>query len=629
MVPNLDTRPLTMAQALVLYLRAQFTDRDGVETRLFSGMLGIFGHGNVAGLGQALIEYGSEFPFYQPRNEQSMVHTAIGYAKAMRRRATLACTSSIGPGSTNMITGAATATINRIPVLLLPSDYYATRHQGPVLQQLEHPIDFDLSVNDCFRPVSRYFDRISRPEQLGATLTEAMSVLTDAAETGAVTISLPQDVQSEAYDYPTRLFDKRVWRLERRAPDSQAIEDAVALLAGAERPMIIAGGGVHYSEASEELQSFAEEFGVPVGETFGGKGAISGRSPMLLGGVGVTGTAAAGQVMRESDLVICVGTRLADFTTGSRSAFQNPRVRFVSINVNPRDANKLAALRIVADARVALAELSRASREAGLRPAPAYTSEVETATRSWRDQVQNDLASQAPDEPMTQSRLISVLNDEARAGDTVLAAAGTPPADLHKLWDTGNGSSCHLEFGNSCMGYEIPASLGVRMAQPEGEIYALVGDGTYLMNPTELVTAMQERLKITVVISENHGFQSIHALQKAKTGHSFATEFRARDATTGGLGGEYLTIDFAKNAESMGAKAWHVTTEEDLVKALQKARNETRPCVIVVETAPYRSPPGADVWWDVAPAEVSSDPIAEDRRGEYDKEREQQQRFYG
>lgn len=619
---------LTMAQAIVKYLQLQYSERDGERMRLIPAMFGIFGHGNVAGLGQAIAEQGTGLPFYQPRHEQSMVHTAIGYAKAMRRRATLACTASIGPGSTNMITGAATATINRLPVLLFPSDYYATRRQGSVLQQLEHPNDADISVNDCFRPVSRFFDRITRPEQVIASLPEAMRILTDPVETGAVTISLPQDVQSEAYDYPAGLFAEKVWRIERRAPDSDAIRRAVAILKEATRPIIIAGGGVLYSDASGALQSFAEEMGIPVGETFGGKGAISGDSPMLLGGAGVTGTESAGHLMRTADLVLCVGTRLTDFTTGSHSAFQHPDVRFISINISARDAFKLGALPIVGDARLALNELANVGRTEQVRPRSEYANEVKTVKEAWRDQIRRESADRSSGELITQSEVIAVLNGTALPGDTVVAAAGTPPADLHKLWDTSDDRDCHLEFGNSCMGYEIPASLGVRMAQPGGEVYVLIGDGTYLLNPSELVTAIQEGLKITVVVSENHGFQSIWNLQMAKTGRSFATEFRTRQQANGRLDGEYLAIDFAMNAESMGARAWRVTTKDELVKALAEARNEPRASVIVVETAPHSYPAPSGVWWDVAPAEVSTSRFVSDSRAEYEVGL-RQQRFYG
>jgi 3D-(3,5/4)-trihydroxycyclohexane-1,2-dione acylhydrolase (decyclizing) len=623
-----DTVHLTMAQALVKYLQAQHSERDGKTRRLVPAMFGIFGHGNVCGLGQALEECGQDLPYYQPCNEQSMVHTAIGFAKANLRLATLACTASIGPGSTNMITGAALATINRLPVLLLPSDIYATRHQGPVLQQLEHPVSADVSVNDCFRPVSRFFDRISRPEQLLTALPEAMRVLTDPADTGAVTLALPQDVQAHAYDYPSNFFRKRVWRVERRVPDPRRIEEAVALLREAQRPVIIAGGGVHYAEACRELQEFAEALGIPVGETHAGKGAMRGPSPLALGGHGLEGTGAAARLASQADLVICIGTRLTDFATGSQSCFNHPQVKFLSINVCSHDATKQGALPIAADAREALRALHQAARAAGLKPRPAYLAEVVEARKAWAEKMRQEVFTHHDGEALSQGELIEALNGEARAGDTVIAAAGGPPGDLLKLWDATGGRTCHLEFGYSCMGYEIPAGLGVRLAQPEGEVYVFIGDGTYLMNPTELMTAVQEGLKITVVISENHGYQCIRRLQMWRTGVSFGNEFRRRDPGTNRLEGDYVRIDLAKNAESFGARSWHVETAEQLRQALREARSEPRACVIVVETEKHRFLPGGGLWWDVAPAEVSRDPATQKLRAEYEQDRRRLQRFY-
>jgi 3D-(3,5/4)-trihydroxycyclohexane-1,2-dione acylhydrolase (decyclizing) len=619
---------LTVAQAVVNYLQVQYSERDGERRRLIPGMFGIFGHGNVAGLGQALYEYGQDLPYYQPCNEQSMVHTAVGFAKATGRRATLACTSSIGPGSTNMISGAALATINHLPVLLLPSDYYATRHQGVVLQQLEHPISADVSVNDCFRPVSRFFDRIFRPEQLLTALPEAMRVLTDPVETGAVTIALPQDVQAHAHDYPAHFFEERTWRIERRPPDPQRIREAIALLKAAKRPVIIAGGGVNYSEAWEELLAFAETLGIPVTETSAGKGALRKRYDYSLGGCGVNGTGACGQIVPQADLVLCVGTRLTDFTTGSQSFFNHPDVKFIGINVYGRDAYKEGALPIVADAREALRALLKAARDAGLRPDPAYRQEIAAAQERWQKQIREELVPDVPGEAMTEAQLIMTLNEAARPGDTVIAAAGGAPGDLLQLWDVTNGNTCHLEFGYSCMGYELPAGLGARMAQPEGEVFVFIGDGTYLMNPSELVTALQEKLKVTVVVADNHGYQIIYRLQMARAGREFGNEFRARDRATNRLEGEYLPIDFAKNAESMGARSWHVNTRDELRSALQGAREETRSCVIVVETEKHRYLPGSGAWWDVAPAEVTQDPVTRELRDEYEKARAARQRFH-
>jgi 3D-(3,5/4)-trihydroxycyclohexane-1,2-dione acylhydrolase (decyclizing) len=623
-----NTTRLTMTQALVKYLSVQFSERDGRERRFIPAMFGIFGHGNVAGLGQALYEYGQDLPYYQPRNEQSMVHTACGYAKANNRLATLACSASIGPGSTNMITGAALASINRLPVLLLPSDYYATRHQGPVLQQLEHSVSADVSVNDCFRPVSRFFDRISRPEQLLTALPEAMRVLADPVETGAVTISLPQDVQMHAYDYPVQFFEKRVWRIERQLPSPQRIDEAVALLKHAKRPVIIAGGGVHYSDACAELEAFFEKLGIPVVETLAGKGAVRKRPALLLGGLGIIGNPAAGYIVSGADLIISVGTRLTDFITGSQAAFNNPDVKFININVCSHDAYKQGALPIVGDARKTLPALLKAAVEAGIKPQASYLNEVSTTKQNWEKQVRETVYQPTAGEAMAQGEIVGVLNQEAQPGDTVVAASGSAPADLHKLWDVGGGATCHLEFGFSCMGYEIPAALGVRMAQPRGEVYVLIGDGTYLMNPTELVTAQQEDLKITLVLVENHGFQCIRNLQMHRVGHSFGNEFRARDLRSHRLDGDYVQIDFAKNAEAIGARTWYVKDPDGFRKALQEARDEKRTCVIVAETEKYHFTPDSGVWWDIAAAEVSLDPETRKARADYEEGRNRLQRFH-
>jgi 3D-(3,5/4)-trihydroxycyclohexane-1,2-dione acylhydrolase (decyclizing) len=616
---------LTTAQAIVRYLQAQHSERDGETQRLVPAMFGIFGHGNVIGLGQALEELGKDLPFMQGRNEQSMVHAAAAYAKARRRRATLACTSSIGPGATNMVTGAALATINRLPVLLFPGDVYATRHQGPVLQQLEHPSAGDVSVNDCFRPVTRFFDRITRPEQLLTALPDAMRVLTDPVETGAVTIALPQDVQAHAWDYPEHFFEEREWRIERPLADERRIAEALELLERAERPLLIAGGGVLYSEAEAALFAFARQTGIPVAETFAGKGAMHDGSWLALGGVGLEGNPAAGRVAKAADLVVAVGTRLTDFATGSQSVFQNPDVRFLAVNVWGRDAHKQGALPVVADARIALEMLTEAARSAGVRTGDEYRSEVEGARRDWLD-VRAGLAEQAPGEAMSQGQLILTLNEVARPGDTVIAAAGTPPGDLLKIWDATGGRNCHLEFGYSCMGYEMPAGVGVRLAQEGGEVYVYIGDGTFLLNPGELVTAVQEGIKITVVISENHGYQSIRRLQMWRAGRDFGNEFRAR--TNGRLAGDYIHLDLARIAEGLGARAWRAETPDAFGSALEEARGEARACVIVCETEPHRYLPASEVWWDVAPPEASEDPLVQELRADYERERTELQRFY-
>lgn len=615
-------RRLTVAQALVRHLQVQYSERDGARQRLIPAIFGIFGHGNVAGFSQALFEHGEDLPFYQPFNEQSMVHTAAGYAKAVNRRATMACTASIGPGATNMVTGAALATVNRLPVLLLPSDVYVTRRQGVVLQQLEHPVSLDASVNDCFRPVSRFFDRISRPEQLLESLPEAMRVLTDPAETGAVTISLPQDLQSEAASWPAAFFEPRVWEIERRPPVAARVAEAIELLRTAERPFLIAGGGVHYSEAWDELAAFAEALGVPVAETSAGKGSYRGDPALLLDGLGVTGSPAANRVARDADLVICVGTRLTDFSTGSHSLFQHPDVRFLSLNVSGHDAIKLGAVPVVADAREALREIAKAAREAGLSGRDAYRDEVRQEREAWRARLEREEFPSVEGEVLTQAQVLGVLNAQAHPGDTVVAAAGSAPGHLLQMWDCSGGRHAHLEFGFSCMGYEIPASLGVRLSQPSGEVYTFIGDGTYLMNPTELATAAQEGLKITVVLSRNHGFQCIHGLQLSSSGRAFGNEFRTRDPETNRLEGDFVEIDFVANAQSFGARAWSAGTADELAAALREAREETtRPCVIVVDTATSIGGPSSEAWWDVAPAEVTGDEVTRAARASYEQGR--------
>ena len=595
--------------------------------RLVPAIFGIFGHGNVAGLGQALVEHGAELPYYRPYNEQSMVHTAVGFARATNRRATLACTSSIGPGATNMVTGAAAATINRLPVLLLPGDYYAMRRQGPVLQQLEHPVSADVSVNDCLRPVSRFFDRITRPEQLVDALPEAMRVLADPVETGAVTIALPQDVQAEAYDYPEELFRERRWEIERRPPAQSALRAAVELLRSAARPFVIAGGGVHYSEAWDELLAFARAWGIPVGEPHAGRGAVREPSPLALGGVGVAGNPAAGAVAADADLVICVGTRLTDFTTGSRSLFRHPGVRFLTINVDGRDAAKLGAVPVRADAREALAALAAAA--SGAPRDGGYLAEGEEARSGWLARVREEVRTRPPGEPLRQPQALLVVNELARPGDVIVAAAGSTPGDVCQLWDCTDGTRAQIEYGYSCMGHELPGGLGVRLAGAAGEVYVLIGDGTYLMNPSELATAVQERLKVTVLLMDNHGYQVIRRLQLATVGTSFGNEFRARDGSSGTFDGDYFEVDFCANAASFGARAWHVATEGELRRALEEARAEDGPCLIHVEVAKHVFGPPSGVWWDVAPAEVSDDPETNRLRAAHERDRGAAQRYYG
>ena len=624
-----DTIRLTMGQALIKFLQVQYTEYDGKQQRFIPAVWGIFGHGNVSGLSQALWEYGDGLPYYQPVNEQSMVHAASGYARTRLRLQTFACTTSIGPGATNMITGAATAHINRLPVLLLPSDYYATRFQGQVLQDIEHPISMDMSVTDCFRVVSQFFDRITRPEQILYALPEAMRVMTDPVDAGPATIALPQDIQSVAFDYPLNFFQKKVWRIERRQPDERRIEEATALLRTAKRPYILAGGGVHYAKAWEELRRFSDAFGIPVGETHSGRGALREESPLLIDGSGHTGTPLSGKYARDADLVFLIGTRLADFATGSYSAWQNPEVQFVSINVSAAHAHKLGALPIAADARETLRKLTAAGKAAGIKPEAGYVESVAVDREAWRRQKRDSVYAQYPDERMSQAQVIGVLNAFMKAGDTLVCAAGTPPGDLHQLFEATDGRTLHLEFGNSCMGYDIPGAIGVRLARPDaGEVYVFLGDGNYMLHPMELKTAIQENTKLTVILLQNDGFQSIHGHQKVLVGHSLGNEFRVRNQETGKLDdGDFVDIDYAKNAESIGLRAWNVSDEDELRRALSEAREERRSGMIVVQIERYSRLPRSGIWWDVFGAEVTNDETTK-RLVDEREEGRQGQRFY-
>jgi 3D-(3,5/4)-trihydroxycyclohexane-1,2-dione acylhydrolase (decyclizing) len=586
---------LTAAQALVRWLQAQYSERDGEVQRAVPAMFAIFGHGNVLGLGQAVRQEGHALALYQPKNEQAMVHAAMGYAKASRRLATLACSASIGPGSTNMLTGAATATTNRLPVLLLPSDTFANRRQGPVLQQLEHPSEADVTVNDAFRPLSRFFDRIARPEQLLTALPQAMRVLLDPAETGAVTIALHQDVQGEAFDYPIDFFERREWPVARRAPAPREVQAAANALRAARRPLIIAGGGVRYSEAEAALAGFCARLGIPAAETSAGKGSLM-ASDWLVGGIGVNGTRAANELARDADVVVCVGTRLSDFTTGSHSLFQDPGVRFVAINVNAADAYKLSATPVVADAREALDALAEA-----LAGWSAPASDPAGAVARWRADLEADVAPRRG-ERMGQGEVLRTLNEDIRAGDWVVAAAGWQPGDLLKLWDTPGGSFTHLEFAFSCMGHEIPAGLGIRLREGDGgEVVVVIGDGTYLMSPTELVTAVQERLKLTVVVLDNGGYQSINAL--AGEG-SVRSDFEA-------------PVDFVANARSMGCEAVLATTADELRDALVAAHRGDATTVIVCPTERGRFLLPSGAFWDLGMPEVAADAATRRRSADH------------
>ncbi len=611
----MKTRSLTTAQALITFLKNQFVECDGNESPFFAGVWGIFGHGNLAGIGQAL-QQTPDFRFYLARNEQAMVHTATAYAKMKNRLGTFACTSSVGPGATNMITGAATATINRLPVLLLPGDIFARRNVAPVLQQLESSHTQDISVNDAFKPVSRYWDRINRPDQLPSALMEAMRVLTSRADTGAVTLALPQDVQAEAWNYTVELFEPRIWHISRPLADRTLLLRAVEWIRAAQKPFIIAGGGVIYSEAVAALALLVEQTGIPVGETMAGKGALPWDHPQNLEALGATGTPGANIIAREADLVIAIGTRLSDFTTASKTAFQNPSVRFVSINVAEFDAHKHAALPLVADARVTLHELRGALE--GYRVDDEYASRIASFKEQWRAEVER-LFNLLQTPPISQSEVIGIVNSFSRPEDVVVCAAGSLPGDLHKLWRTRNPKGYHLEYGNSCMGYEIAGGLGVKMADPSREVYVMVGDGSYLMMSSEIVTAIQEGVKLNIILLNNYGFSSIGGLSQALGSGGFGTDYRARRAESGQLDGGRLEVDFAANAESLGAHVIRAVTRDDLQQALNEARQHERTTVIVIEVDKEVRVPGYESWWDVPVAGVSEMESVKRARESYDE----------
>ncbi len=624
----MKTRRMTMAQALIQFLKQQYVERDGREHAFFAGMLGIFGHGNVAGIGQAL-QQNPDFPYILVRNEQSGVHMATGFAKASNRLRTFACTSSIGPGATNMITGAALATINRLPVLLLPGDIFARRNVAPVLQQIESPTTQDTGVNDCFKPVSRYWDRIYRPEQLITALPEAMRVLTSPSDCGAVTLALPQDVQTEAYDYPEELFEKRVWLIRRGQPDRISLERAVAAIRGAERPLIVAGGGVLMSEASQALSEFASKTGIPVAETQAGKGSLKWDHAQEVGAIGATGTLAANRLANLADLVIGIGTRYSDFTSASMTAFQNPAVKFVNINTAEFDAYKVGAIPVVADARVALEQLSAAL--AGHGVSAKYAAEIADLRTQWDAEVDRlfhlkNQSSNGGGKPV-QSEVIGAMWEAAGERDMILSAAGSHPGDLHKLWRTRAPNGYHMEYGYSCMGYEIPGALGAKLADPSREVYVFLGDGTYLMAPTEIVTSVQEGIKIIIVLVDNHGFASIGALSRSLGQGGFGTRYRARNEATKQLDGDVLQVDFAANARSLGAHALKAGTLDELKQALEQAKTLDRTTVIVVETDVSTGVLGYESWWDVAVAEVSELESVREARARYEEARKRERYF--
>lgn len=622
----MTTTRLTMAQALVKFLDNQYVEVDGVQSKFVAGVFTIFGHGNVLGLGQALEQDSGDLIVHQGRNEQGMCHAAMGFAKQHLRRKIYACSSSVGPGAANMITAAATASANRIPLLLLPGDVYASRQPDPVLQQIEQFHDLSISTNDAFKAVSKYWDRINRPEQLMSAALNAMRVLTDPAETGAVTLALPQDVQAEAYDYPDSFLQKRVHRIDRRPPTESMLNDAVALLKGKRTPLLICGGGVRYSGAAAELQAFAERFGIPFSETQAGKSAIVSGHPLNMGGIGETGSLAANTLAREADLIIGVGTRYSDFTTGSKSLFQNPDVQFLNLNVGAFDVQKLDGVQVLADARLALqslaSQLGDYRAQWGDEPQEARAAldaevdrlyAVEYQTEDFEPEVSGHLDPQVlrdfiemTGSCLTQSRVLGVLNQQLPADAVIVAAAGSLPGDLQRAWRSTSVDSYHVEYGYSCMGYEVNAALGVKMAAPTREVYALVGDGSYMMLHSELATSIQERRKINVILLDNMAFGCINNLQMGNGMGSFGTEFRYRNPETGQLDGDFVPVDFAMSAAAYGCKTYKVSNAQELEAALADARTQTVSTLIDIKVLPKTMIHGYLSWWRVGVAQVST-----------------------
>ncbi|WP_405171306.1 3D-(3,5/4)-trihydroxycyclohexane-1,2-dione acylhydrolase (decyclizing) [Paenibacillus sp. FSL H8-0280] len=599
----MNTIRLTMAQALLRYLDQQYISVDGVETKFVKGIIGIFGHGNVTGIGEALERSPGSLTYMQGKNEQGMVHTAAAYAKQKNRRQIYACTTSIGPGALNMITAAATATVNRIPVLLLPGDNFATREPDPVLQQLEVSSDYTISATDPFKAVSKYWDRIVRPEQLMIAVTQAMRVLTDPAETGAVTLALPQDVQAEAYDYPESFFARKVHYLDRRPPVQAAIERATEQIARGRKPLLVAGGGVLYSEASAQLVEFAEAFGIPIAETQAGKSAVSWDHPLNVGAIGVTGSLAANRLAREADVVIGVGTRFSDFTTASRSAFQHPEASFININLNGMDAAKLGGEAILADAREGLQALQKELQQRQYRSAYG-ASEIADLRAEWNAEVDRLYAAQH-EAGLAQTTAVGIVNRTIDPSSVIVCAAGSLPGDLHRLWRAAEPKTYHMEYGFSCMGYEVSGAFGAALAEPDREVYAMVGDGSYLMLHSEFVTSLQEQKKMTILLFNNNGFQCIHNLQREHGSDGFGNEFRYRESESGRLTGDYMPMDFAAHARSMGAKSYRAETAEQLEQALRDAKNETVSTLIEIPVVPGTNAGGYESWWNVGVPEVS------------------------
>lgn len=627
-----STIRLTVAQATIRFLTNQFSERDGVEQRLIAGAFGIFGHGNVAGIGQALLQNEidpapgeGKMPYIMPRNEQGQVHAAVAYARTKNRLQTMMCTASIGPGSLNMITGAALATTNRIPVLLFPSDQFANRIPDPVLQQLEDPRALDVTVNDAFRPVSRFFDRISRPEQLIPSLLSAMRVLTDPAETGAVVVAIPQDVQAEAFDWPGEFFAKRVWHVRRPLAEPAALDRAVALIKAAKRPLVVAGGGVIYSEASQELREFATKTGIPVADTQAGKGAISFDNPASVGGVGSTGCDAANHLADKADLVIGIGTRYSDFTTASKTQFKNPAVTFVNINVRAFDAAKQSAEMVVADAREALDSLISALPDHHIDD--AYASEIAAEREAWFAVTQECYHRDHTPLP-AQTEVFGALNELMGPEDIVINAAGSMPGDLQALWQAKTPVQYHVEYAFSTMGYEIPAALGTKLARPESEVVAIVGDGTYQMLPAEIATVVQEHVKVIYVLLQNYGFSSIGALSESHGSQRFGTKYRERGTGSHLDDAEHVTgVDIAANARSFGLDVLEVHTMEEFRAAYATAHAADHAMMIHIETDLFGPNPPGSSWWDVVVSETSRLESTQQARKQYEIDRRPQRHY--
>ncbi|MEO6825907.1 MAG: 3D-(3,5/4)-trihydroxycyclohexane-1,2-dione acylhydrolase (decyclizing) [Microbacteriaceae bacterium] len=624
---------LTVGQAIVRFLGAQFSLRDGGEHRLIEGFFGIFGHGNVAGIGQALLQSELDdlgtMPYWLARNEQGAVHAAAAFAKHRNRLSTLAVTTSIGPGSTNMITGAALATVNRVPVLLFPADVFATRRSEPVLQQLERSDAADVTVNDAFRPVSAFFDRVWRPEQLPAALLAGMRVLTDPAATGAVTIAVPQDVQTEAYDWPVELFAKRVWRVARQQADAAAIADAAAALSRARRPFIVAGGGVHYSEAEPMLAALAKRWGIPVGQTQAGKGVLPAGHPMDVGGVGATGTTAANGLAAAADLVIGIGTRYSDFTTASKSLFTDPGVRFVNLNVTPMDAVKLSGMAVTGDARAVLCALGDALPEYSTDA--RYRDQIASARREWAGHraavLAGDWEHSGETGRTSQVEVIGALNELLGDHDVIVNAAGSAPGDLHKLWEPRSAKQYHVEYGFSTMGYEIAGALGIKLAEPGIQVVALVGDGSYLMLAQEIVTSVAEGLKLVIVLIDNEGFASIGNLSESVGSQRFGTQYRYRNPESERLDGGMLPVDLAANLQSLGAKVLRAGSLNEFRDALRSALAAETTTAVYIQTDPLAPDSAGGAWWEVAVAEVSTLETTRSARVGYERDRVVQRRY--